>query len=135
MKAGAHDESRDAPVCGVSLPAVVFEKGGAVILEKEKGYPRKEGALSVFRCPSPVGYLLVCLSADEQRLILVMLFSAWCFISELVHISVDKQADGEVAALIVVVSTVEAVLADTAVAEGFVRIIVVFCIDSFPPCS
>lgn len=112
MKAGTYKGSRDAPVCGVSLSAVVLEKGGAVILEKE-------GGLSVLRCPIPIGYVLVCLSADEQRLVFVVLLSAWCFISELVHISVDKQADGEVAALIVVVSTVEAVLANTAVATVY----------------
>ena len=104
-------------------------------LKRKKVILEKEGGISVFRCPSPVGYLLVCLSADEQRLILVMLFSAWCFISELVHVSVDQQADGEIVFQSVIVPTFEAVLVDTAEAEGFVRIIVVFCIDSFPPCS
>lgn len=106
MTVGTHNESRDTPISGVSLPVVILEKGGG---------------LSVLRYPSPVGYVLVCLSADEQRLVLVVLLSARCFISELVHVSVDNKADGEVAALIVVVSTVETVFADTTVAESFIR--------------
>ena len=104
-------------------------------LKRKKVILEKEGGLSVLRCPSPVGYVLVCLSADEQRLVIVVLLLARCFISELVHVSVDEQADGQVVFQSVVVSTLETVLADTAEAEGFVRIIVVFCIDSFPPCS
>ena len=36
MKAGAHDESRDAPVCGVSLPAVVLEKEEWLSLKRKK---------------------------------------------------------------------------------------------------
>ena len=74
MTVGTHNESRDTPISGVSLPVVILEKGGG---------------LSVLRYPSPVGYVLVCLSADEQRLVLVVLYFARCFISELVHISVD----------------------------------------------
>ena len=120
MTVGSHNESRDTPVSGVSLPVVILEKGGG---------------LSVLRCPSPVGYVLVCLSADELRLVIVVLFFARCFISELVHISVDNQTNGQVAFQTIVVSTFETVLVDTTEAESFVRIIVVFSIDSFPPCS
>ena len=120
MTVGTHNESRDTPVSGVSLPVVILEK---------------EGGLSVLRCPSPVGYFLVCLSADELRLVIVALLFARCFISELVHVSVDNQADGQVVFQTIVVSTFETVLADTTVAESFVRIIVVFSRDSFPPRS
>ena len=120
MTVGTHNESRDTPISGVSLPVVILEKGGG---------------LSVLRYPSPVGYFLVCLSADEQLFVLVALFFAWCFISELVHVSVDDQADGQVIFKSVVVSTFKTVLADTTEAESIVRIIVVSSIDSFPPCS
>ena len=121
MTVRKRNESRDTPVSGVSLPVVILEKEG--------------GGLSVLRCPSPVGYVLVCLSADELRLVLVVLFSARCFTSELVHFSVDDQADGQVAFQTIVVSTFETVLVDTTEAESFVRIIGVCSIDSFPPCS
>ena len=120
MTVGTHNESRDTPISGVSLPVVILEKGGG---------------LSVLRYPSPVGYFLVCLSADEQLFVLVALFFARCFISELVHVSVDDQADGQVAFQTIVVSTVETVLADTTEAESFVVIIVVSSTGSFPPCS
>ena len=104
-------------------------------LKRKKVILEKEGGLSVLRCPSPVGYVLVCLSADELCLVIVVLLFARCFISELVHVSVDEQTDGEIVFQSVVVPTFEAVLADTTEAESFVRIIVVFAIDSFPSCS
>lgn len=120
MTAAAHTESRDAPVSGVSLPAVILEK---------------EGALSVFRCPIPC-FPDVCLSADELCLVIVVLLFARCFISELIHVSVDNQADGQVAFQSVVVSTVETILADTTEAETFIIPIVVRrTLWKFPPCS
>lgn len=78
-------------------------------------FPGRKWLRSIkLRCPSPIFHIAVSFSADERRLVLVVLLSARCFTSELVHVSVDEQADGEEVFKTIVVSTFEAVTADTA---------------------